>query len=135
MFDWFAEFRRGRRSLEDEERCGRPSSAVTDENIAAVQAMVELDARTTVTQLEREIDISSGSIRSILLERLHLSKVSTRWVPHQLTPEEKVARVTWCGQMLERFDGRRSNSVWEIISGDESWIYVFDPKSKQQSTQ
>ena len=30
-FNWFAEFRRGRRSLEDEQPAGRPASVVTEE--------------------------------------------------------------------------------------------------------
>ena len=37
--------------------------------------------------------------------------------------------------MLERFHGGNSNLVWEVVSGDESWIYSFDPETKQQSAQ
>ena len=37
--------------------------------------------------------------------------------------------------MLSRFDCGRSNSVWEIVTGNESWIYSFDPDTKQQSAQ
>lgn len=135
VFAWFAEFRRGRRSLEDEERCGRPVSATTEENVVAVRTMVEDDARVTVAQLVEETGISSGAIRQILHEKLGLSKISARWVPHQLTADQKKARVTWCRSMLARFDGGRSNSTWEIISGDESWVYSFDPETKQQSAQ
>ena len=37
--------------------------------------------------------------------------------------------------MLLRFDKGRSTGVWEIISGDETWVYCFDPETKQQSSQ
>ena len=37
--------------------------------------------------------------------------------------------------MIARFDGGQSRGTWEIISGDESWIYNFDPETKQQSAQ
>ena len=37
--------------------------------------------------------------------------------------------------VLEKFDGGRSNPVWDIISGDETWLYCFDPETKQQSQQ
>ena len=37
--------------------------------------------------------------------------------------------------MLEKFDGGKSNAVWEIVSGDETWVYCFDPETKQQSQQ
>jgi histone-lysine N-methyltransferase SETMAR len=122
-------------SLEDEVRSGRPISATAEENVDAVKAMVEEDARVTVSQIEQELGISSGSVRMIMHEKLHLSKISARWVPHMLTQEQKNTRVQWCRKMLTRFDGGRSNAVWEIISGDESWVYSFDPETKQQSAQ
>ena len=59
--------------------------ATTDNNIAVVQTMIEEDSRVTVAQLEEAIGISSGSIRTILHEKLFLNKISARWVPHRLT--------------------------------------------------
>ena len=37
--------------------------------------------------------------------------------------------------MLDKFDRGRSNAVWDIISGDETMVYCFDPETKQQSEQ
>ncbi|PAA63970.1 hypothetical protein BOX15_Mlig013766g1 [Macrostomum lignano] len=48
VFDWFAEFRRGRVSLEDEAREGQPLSSTTQEAVAAMQALVEEDPQLTV---------------------------------------------------------------------------------------
>ena len=128
VFNWCAEFPRGRQSLKDEERSGRPLSATTEET---VRAMVEEDARVTVTQIQLEKAFSSGSVRTMLHKKVHLSKISARWVPHMLTQEQKGVRVQWCHDMLARFHGGLSNAVWEIISGDESWVYSFEPASKQ----
>ena len=48
---WAAEFKRGRKSLEDDERSGRPKIATTDENIAKVHQMVLDDHRIKVRQI------------------------------------------------------------------------------------
>ncbi|XP_011063839.1 PREDICTED: uncharacterized protein LOC105151695 isoform X2 [Acromyrmex echinatior] len=36
--------------------------------------------------------------------------------------------------MLKKFNPGRSNLVYNIVTGDETWIYSYEPKSKQQST-
>lgn len=36
--------------------------------------------------------------------------------------------------MLKKFDRGRSKSVYNIVTGDETWIYSYEPESKQQST-
>lgn len=36
--------------------------------------------------------------------------------------------------MLRKFDGGRSARVWDIVTGDETFVYQYDPDSKQQST-
>ena len=135
VFRWFSEFKHGRTSLEDEERSGRPSCATTEEQIAVVRALVEDDARVTVAQLVQETNLSSGSVSTILHDKLGLRKISARWIPHLLSPEQKDARVKWCRQMLRRFNEGRSNEVTEIVTGDETWVYSFEPESKQQSAQ
>jgi histone-lysine N-methyltransferase SETMAR len=35
--------------------------------------------------------------------------------------------------MLEKFDRSRSKHVYDIITGDESWFYYYDPETKRQS--
>ena len=42
---WAAEFKRGCKSLEDDEHLGRPTTVTTDENIAKVHQMVLNDRR------------------------------------------------------------------------------------------
>ena len=35
--------------------------------------------------------------------------------------------------MLRKFDGGRSPRVWDIVRGDETWVYQYDPETKEQS--
>ena len=36
--------------------------------------------------------------------------------------------------MLEKYDCGASKDVFKIVTGDESWIYAYEPETKQQST-
>ena len=103
--------------------------------MAAVQRLVQEDRRVTTLQIVEEVGISSGSVGSILQKSLGLSKVEAIWVPHMLTDEQKQKWVHWCHFILDKFDVERSNAVWDIISGDDTWLYCFDPETKQQSQQ
>ncbi len=133
VYRWFREFKRGRQSLEDEERIGRPATAVTEESIAAAEAMVREDRRVTYVDIEAALQIGSAAAVDILKNHSRLRKVCCRWVPQSLTLDQKVVRVEWCHHVLERFDGRASKRVWDIIIGDETWLYQYDPETKQQS--
>jgi transposase len=50
-FDWHAHFKRGRTSLEDDERSGRPSTSSTPKNVETVQRLVREDRRRTINPL------------------------------------------------------------------------------------
>ena len=54
-------------------------------------------------------------------------------MPHNLSEEQERGRVDWCTHMLRKFDGGRSPRVWDIVTGDETWVYQYDPDTKQQS--
>ena len=45
--------------------------------------------------------------------------------------EQNGTRVDWCKKKFENFDGGHSKNIF-IITGDEIWIYQYDPKMKRQ---
>ena len=63
---WEAEFKKGRESLEDDPRSGRPVSATTQENIDHVYHMVMDDRRFTVNQIADAVAISRKRVENIL---------------------------------------------------------------------
>ena len=134
ILNWFAAFKRGRTSLEDEGRSGRQSTVVTEENVDAVEKMVREAPGVTYKDIEATLTVGSESVAKILHTDLRVSKVSSRWVPHSLTDGQKGTCVEWCCEMLQRFGTGNSRRVSEIITSDKTWIYQYDPETKRQSS-
>ena len=86
---WAAEFKRGRDSTEDDPRSGRPKTPTTDEQVDAIHRMVWDDRRLTVQQMAKTTGTSAGSVHASLTDTLGMSKLSARWEPRMLTPEQK----------------------------------------------
>lgn len=134
VYHWFSEFNRGRSVLTDEVKEGRPKSVVVPQNIDAVRELIMQDRHVTYREIEASLGISMTSIYKILHEHLAVKKICSRWIPHNLRIDQKRARVDWCKKMLRKYNQGASKAVYNIYTGDESWIYAYDPETKQQST-
>ena len=130
---WCREFTHGNFVLEDAPRAGRPSVSHNEQNVDQVLELVIQDSHVTYAQIEHETGLSSGTINVIIHKELCLRKLCARWIPHSLTLEQKSARVDFCKIMLKRFDNGTARAVSDILTGDETWIYHYDPETKQQS--
>ena len=85
---WSAEFKRGRDSLEDDPRPGRPADVISQEMIDRVERLVLNNRRIKVAELASECGISNGSVYTIIHEHLGMSKVSAKWVPRNLNMQD-----------------------------------------------
>ena len=74
-----------------------------------------------------------GKSNRILRHYLGVWKRCAGRVPHKLIEEQRRGRVEWCLHRLREFDGGRSERAWEIVSGNETFVYQYDFKTKQQS--
>jgi histone-lysine N-methyltransferase SETMAR len=72
---WAAEFKRGRTSLEDDPREGRPKSATAPEIIEQLQGMVLDDRRMKVCEIAETIGVSKERVGYILHEELDIRTV------------------------------------------------------------
>lgn len=132
---WMTKFRAGRESFENETSSGAPATVIVDETIDAVDQMVKADRRVHVRQIAEALGISIGSVHSILHEKLGLSKVCARWVPRFLTNDQKQNRTQLSLALFHRFTADPDDFKFRIVTGDETWVYHYDPETKQQSMQ
>jgi hypothetical protein len=60
--------------------------------------------------------------------------VSAKFVPRILTPEQKEQRLSISLELRDRVTSDL-NIFQNVITGDESWVYGYDPETKVQSSQ
>ncbi|GFV14566.1 HTH_48 domain-containing protein [Trichonephila clavipes] len=86
---WSARFRAGRESVGDDQRPGQANTVITSDLIDKVDDLVRSDRRVTLRILVMKVDVSYGTVWTIVHDRLRFRKVCAAWVPKQLTRPEK----------------------------------------------
>lgn len=132
---WTAEFKRGRESVEDDPRAGRPSTSTTEENIGKVCDLILQNRRLTIREIADTVGISYERTQNIIVNKLGYSKVSARWVPRLLSFEQKRIRLTISRDCLEMFEADPQDFLNRFVTMDETWVHHYTPESKQQSKQ
>ncbi|UYV83579.1 hypothetical protein LAZ67_23001523 [Cordylochernes scorpioides] len=134
VFEWHSRFKAGRISIEDDPRQGRPKFQRTDENVQKITDLIKENPRTTLLELEQDTGISKTTVGRIVTEDLKLKKTPAKFIPRFLTNEQKLCRLATCEDMMEM---TRTDPEWKdnIITGDEAWVYGYDPETKPQSAE
>jgi len=133
IYRWFAEFKRGRNFLSDELREAKPKIAVTAENVARVQTMINEDPHCTYSTIQMTLGIGSAAVSKILHEELRMKKVVCRWVPHHLTEFQKSERVRISRDTLNMLESGGHRIISKIVTGDETYIPFYDTPTRQES--
>ena len=97
--------------------------------------MVEQDARLSVKDIASCTGISKGSVQTILKKRLDLRKFCARWVPHLLIEEQKTQRLKCARERLKTYKGCNSRVVSNLLTGDETWVHMFEPQRRTDNKQ
>ena len=134
VFEWHRRFREGQESVEDEHRSGRPLSASNAESRARVSQLLDENPRILLSKIAATLEISYGTAHKIVTEDLGLNRVCCRWIPHALTDAQRDRRVEASRENLHRHFLEGQDFLKRIVTGDESWLYFYDPETKQQSS-
>jgi len=115
-------------SVDDDERSGRPSTSTTPENIAKVRKAILADRRQTIHNV---CEIVGRSYRTI---QRNMRCITVRYVRRLLSEDQKTLHVSVCRELKQQARDD-PNFISIIITGDETWVYEYDPETKQQSSQ
>ena len=133
-FEWFGRFKNGRTSTANDHRSGRPSTAKSPSKVEHLRAAVNRDRRRTIHDLCVEVGIGYGSCHQILTEQLNMHRNAAKFVPRVWTHDQKDSRVAICQELKETVINDPT-LLLNVITGDESVVYAYDPETKLQSLQ
>ena len=131
VFMWYSGFWEGR-ELVDDERCGRPKLTQMEVNIATVADLAKNDRRIASRMIVESLNIPKTVVLRILKEDLGKRKLCTRLVPHSLTPEQRVDRITSCQDIIAMADADKqflTKLLWEMRPG----VLPMTPKQSDRA--
>jgi len=134
VFRWHKAFKDGRESVEDEQRAGRPSTARTESSVARVKVVLDRDRRLQVRLIAEEAGLPKTDVHRIITEDLRMRKICAKLVPKNLSDEQKDNRVLVSREILDRVKSE-PDFLQGVITGDETWIFEYDPTTKRQSSE
>jgi histone-lysine N-methyltransferase SETMAR len=132
---WFAEFKRGRTNTSDAERSGRPKEVITPENIKKVHKIILNDRKVKLSEIAETLKISKERVGHIVHEYLGMRKLCAKWVPRELTVDQKQQRVDDSEQCLELINRNKTEFERRYVTMDETWLHWYTPESNRQSAE
>ena len=106
--------------VENEPHERRLRTSITGENSDRVDALIREKRRITVRKLSGILNISDGSVKTIIEQNLQYSKMCTRWSPRLLTDEHKSTRLQVAQSLLSRYEQEGDIFFNSIVTTDET---------------
>ena len=105
----------------------------TPEIIVQIHELILEDRRISAKSIAEQLGISLDWVGSIIHEDLDMRKLSAKWVPKCLNADQKRQRCQSSEQILESFRRDPNDFLSRLVTMDETWLYHYDPETKQQS--
>ncbi|GBM01207.1 Histone-lysine N-methyltransferase SETMAR [Araneus ventricosus] len=113
----------GNFDIEDEPRSGRPIEVDCEQLKHIIDQYRNVSTRT----IALELDVCQKSIVNAL-KRINVTFKFNRWVPHELTAEDKRKRKAAYLALLR--DQRKEKILDRIVTCDEKWVYYNNTSRK-----
>jgi len=93
------------------------------------------DRRLKIREIAETVGVLKDRVGHILHEILGMRKLSARWVPRLLTPDNNRNRETTSEQCLPLFKCNPKEFLRRFVTVDETWIHWYTPETNEQSKQ
>jgi len=104
----------------DEPSPGAPKTATTEDKVTKIHDLVLADRRLKIREIAGTVGISKDRVGHILHEILGMRKLSARWVPRLLTPDNKRNRESTSEQCLTLFKRNPKEFLRRFVTVDEA---------------
>lgn len=125
-------FKAGQENVEDKPCSWRSVSSADDHSVEVMWDVMMKDCWLGIRMTSEETDLDKNAFHRILTNVLHMWKMCTKLVPKDLSVAEKKNQLEIYQDLLWRLI-IKPNFLEEVITGDESWVSKYDPKTKWQS--
>ena len=99
--------------------------ASNNDNANKIDAFIRSNRRVSISDIVMFTGISRGSVHKVVRDNLQFRKVSARWVPRQLKPEQQAIRMITSLDNLQRYNDEGEAMLERIVTGDETWVHHY----------
>ena len=92
VFEWHKRFKEGRKPVRDDEKCGRNKEVRTPELIGQIKNFMDKDRHLPIETISAQVDVSLGTVHTIIHEELKMRKICVKFVPRVLREDQKERR-------------------------------------------
>jgi len=131
--NWVAQFKRGDFSTCNAPHPGRPKIVTIPEITDQIHELILEDHWILAKSIAEQLNISCERVGSIIHEDLEMRKLSAKWVPKCLNTDQERQQCQSSEQLLESFCRDPNDFLSRLVTMDETWLYHYDPETKQQS--
>jgi len=125
-YEWFKRLKNGWMSV-DEMHSRQPSTGTRTKYVAKVQEAI-MEEQRQIHNISNIVGLSYGICQQILSDELNIWCIEAKSVLRLPSSEH---RIPVCTELKEQAKNN-PNFISTIITGDESWVFVYDPETKQQ---
>ena len=99
------------------------------EMIERVRQIIREDRRRTTDEVIMLVGISQGTCHKILTQNSKMRRVASKFMPRLLSVDQKQQQLDVCVDLKENATNKPS-FLLNVIMGDETWVYAYDPATK-----